>query len=297
MLKAMYQKWRQKLLKNYRVEVIDEITLSQRQAFSLKPIRVILLTTIFSLLLIGGTSALIFYVPFIRKQIPGYLNPAVKQQQQDLMEKVKTLAHQIEDRDSLIKTLQNSVLEGENLPEYTNLSSEGYSDEPQSSVDILQEPGPEVLLPPISATIASGEESMAELIPVTTDYISPIQNLFRPVKNGTVSNPFNVNKQHFGIDLVAKEEEPVHAAADGFVIIAEYHEGSGYVIGVSSRDDVLTFYKHNSVLYKKIGDFVSAGSPIAMMGNSGENSTGPHLHFELWYKGVPKDPALYISFK
>ena len=293
----MYQKWRQKLLKNYRVEVIDEITLSQRQAFYLKPIRVVLLTTLFSLLLIGGTSALIFYVPFIRKQIPGYLNPAIKQQQQDLMEKVKTLGYLIEERDSLIKTLQNSVLEGDELPEYSNLV-EDFEREPESSVDMLQEPGSATAPSPIPAVIGSAEEEpLAELIPVSTYYISPIQNLFLPIQNGTVSNPFNVNKQHFGIDIVAEEEEIVHAAADGFIIMAEYHEENGYVIGISSRDDVLTFYKHNSELYRKVGDFVSAGSPIAVMGNSGENSTGPHLHFELWYKGVPKDPALYISFK
>ena len=288
-MKAIIQKWRQKLLKDYRVEVIDEITLSQKQAFSLKPIKIILLTLLFSVLLIAGTSAIIFYVPFIRKTIPGYLNPVVKEQQAFLMEKVKTLGQQIDDRDSLIKSLQNSMMKGENLPEYTSGDTEEYEEK--------LEPLPGTIPPPAIMPVAGeGLEAPAELIPLSTNYISPLQNLFRPILNCKVSNPFNVNKQHYGIDLVAEEEETVLAAADGFIIMAEYHEDNGYVIGISSRDDVLTFYKHNSALYKKTGDFVTAGSPIAVMGNSGENSTGPHLHFELWYKGIPKDPALYISF-
>ncbi len=279
------------MLKDYRVEVIDQITLSQKQAFSLRPIKIVGLTLLFSLLLIIGTTAIIFYVPFIKQSIPGYLNPAVKEQQAFLMEKVKTLGQQIEDRDSLIKSLQNSVLAGDSLPEFQMEESDSYD----TYEDELPPEGE--LAPPLMPVAGVETEATAELIPLNTQYISPIQSLFRPIINGRVSNPYNVNKQHYGIDLVADTEETVYAAADGFIVMAEYHEENGYVIGISSRDDVLTFYKHNSELYRKLGDFVSAGSPIAVMGNSGENSTGPHLHFELWYKGIPKDPALYISFK
>ena len=182
------------------------------------------------------------------------------------------------------------MMKGENLPEYQTTNTEGFEEK--------LEPLPGTTPPPSFMPIAGEDiEAPVELIPLSTNYISPLQNLFRPILNCKVSNPYNVNKQHYGIDLVAEEEETVYAAADGFIIMAEYHEDNGYVIGISSRDDVLTFYKHNSALYKKLGDFVSAGTPIAVMGNSGENSTGPHLHFELWYKGIPKDPALYISFK
>ena len=287
-MKALYQKWRQKLLKDYRVEVIDQITLSQKQAFSLRPIKIVILTLLFSLLLILGTTAIIFYVPFIKQNIPGYLNPAVKEQQASLMEKVKTLGQQIEDRDSLIKSLQNSVLAGDSLPEFYVEETDSYEEELPPPIEVD---------PPLMPVAGVEEELGAELIPLNTNYISPIQNLFKPITNCTVSNPFNVNKQHYGIDLVAEEAETVYAAADGFIVMAEFHEENGYVIGIGSRDDVLTFYKHNSELYRKLGDFVSAGTPIAVMGNSGENSTGPHLHFELWYKGIPKDPALYISFK
>ncbi|MEM7654583.1 MAG: M23 family metallopeptidase, partial [Bacteroidota bacterium] len=122
-----------------------------------------------------------------------------------------------------------------------------------------------------------------------------LMNLFPPL-DGEVRNGFDLQKQHYGVDIVAPEKTLIKSVAEGYVVMAEYSEDNGWVIGVSSRDNVVSFYKHNSRLLKKVGDYVVSGEPIAVIGNTGENSTGPHLHLEIWHKGTPLDPVNYIRF-
>lgn len=107
---------------------------------------------------------------------------------------------------------------------------------------------------------------------------------------------FNAKSEHFGVDLVAPKNEAIKATLDGTVIFAEWTLETGYVIEIQHTNNLISVYKHNSVLHKKQGDKVNAGDVIAIVGNSGELSTGPHLHFELWYNGIPINPQEYIMF-
>lgn len=118
---------------------------------------------------------------------------------------------------------------------------------------------------------------------------------FPPVK-GIVTNVFNSSKEHYGIDIVAGTEEVVKATLPGTVTMAGWTIETGNVIQVQHADNIISIYKHNAELLKHMGDHVKAGEPIAIIGNSGELSTGPHLHFELWYNGTPLNPQDYISF-
>lgn len=119
--------------------------------------------------------------------------------------------------------------------------------------------------------------------------------LFRPIK-GIVSAPFNPLINHFGVDVLAKDNEPVQAIADGTVIVSNWTLNTGYVIGIQHRGELISFYKHNSVLLKDIGETVRSGEIISIVGNSGEMTTGTHLHFELWYKGSALNPQQFINF-
>ena len=118
---------------------------------------------------------------------------------------------------------------------------------------------------------------------------------FRPTR-GMVSSSFDANRKHFGIDIAATPNESVLATLDGTVILATYTADTGYVIQVQHNQNLVTVYKHCGSLLKKVGDTVKAGEAIALVGNTGEKTTGPHLHFEIWNKGRALDPSKYIVF-
>ena len=118
---------------------------------------------------------------------------------------------------------------------------------------------------------------------------------FSPIK-GVITNSFDRKEDHFGTDIVAKEDEPIKCVFDGIVVISHWTSETGYVIGVQHANGVFSLYKHNSILFKSVGEYVKSGEVIAVIGNSGDLSSGPHLHFELWYKGTPINPENYISF-
>lgn len=118
---------------------------------------------------------------------------------------------------------------------------------------------------------------------------------FSPVK-GVITNVFDKQNSHFGIDIVAKEDEPIKCIFEGVVVISHWTSETGHVIGVQHANGLFSLYKHNSILFKSVGEYVKSGEVIAIIGNSGELSSGPHLHFELWHKGVAVNPENYISF-
>lgn len=119
--------------------------------------------------------------------------------------------------------------------------------------------------------------------------------LFKPLE-GIVSDSYNAKSDHLGVDIVAKQDEPVKVVAEGTVVFASWTQDSGYVIAVQHRGNLLSLYKHNSDLLKNVGNFVTAGEVISIIGNTGELTSGPHLHFELWYNGNPVDPEEFIRF-
>ena len=127
--------------------------------------------------------------------------------------------------------------------------------------------------------------------PVPTDGVF----FYKPV-NGLVSSHYDANIRHFGVDLAADLKASVLATLDGTVVFAGFDPNFGNVIQVQHKNGFLSIYKHNELLLKEVGDRVVAGEAIALVGNTGKLSTGPHLHFELWYKGVPVNPEEYIAF-
>ena len=125
----------------------------------------------------------------------------------------------------------------------------------------------------------------------------PENNVFflTPI-NGVVINHYNPLQNHYGIDLVAQPNEVVLAIADGTVLLASWAIETGHTMAIQHKNGYISFYKHNSKLLKRQGERVKAGESIAIIGNSGELTTGPHLHFELWHDCTPLDPAKFIHF-
>jgi murein DD-endopeptidase MepM/ murein hydrolase activator NlpD len=119
--------------------------------------------------------------------------------------------------------------------------------------------------------------------------------LFPPVKGG-LSSFFEEDSKHYGVDIVMPLNSPVHSISEGVVVFAEWTSETGYVIIIEHLNGLTSIYKHNSSVIKTQGDKVQTGEIIAFTGNTGELTTGPHLHFELWYQGEPVDPQSYIEF-
>jgi murein DD-endopeptidase MepM/ murein hydrolase activator NlpD len=119
--------------------------------------------------------------------------------------------------------------------------------------------------------------------------------LFSPI-TGLISRKYNLKENHFGVDVVSKRNEPVMSVASGTVILSSWTQDSGYVIAIQHNSDLISIYKHNAELLKKTSNFVNGGEVIAIIGNTGELTDGPHLHFELWYKGNTVDPEDFVTF-
>lgn len=119
---------------------------------------------------------------------------------------------------------------------------------------------------------------------------------FFPPLKGVVTGSFEPSRSHFGVDIVSGENEPVKSIADGVVVFASWTLETGYVVALQHSNELISIYKHNSVLLKNIGDPVKGGEIVSIIGNTGEQTTGQHLHMELWYKGNPLNPQEFITF-
>jgi murein DD-endopeptidase MepM/ murein hydrolase activator NlpD len=141
------------------------------------------------------------------------------------------------------------------------------------------------------------EKSDLSLITLTSVKYRELQEtfFFSPI-TGFVSDHFDIKKGHYGVDIVAKTNEAVKNVADGTILFASWTQDSGYVIMIQHRGNLISVYKHNAELLKKVGTFVNAGEIISIVGNSGEMTDGPHLHFELWYNGNPLNPEEFVTF-
>ena len=121
-------------------------------------------------------------------------------------------------------------------------------------------------------------------------------NLFSPVSSGIVSSKYDVSKKHYGIDILCSKDEPIKAIADGTIILSSWTKDSGYIISIYHSNNLVSIYKHNSKLLRSVGDNVSSGDIIAIIGNTGKLSSGPHLHLELWFNGKSINPSQFVSF-
>jgi murein DD-endopeptidase MepM/ murein hydrolase activator NlpD len=121
-------------------------------------------------------------------------------------------------------------------------------------------------------------------------------HFFQPI-DGIISKEFKTDEEHYGVDVVAEQDAGVKSTLHGKVVFASWTAETGNVVVVQHHNELISIYKHNSVLLKKIGDIVKAGEVIAIVGNSGNFTTGPHLHFEIWFKGEPLNPKEVINFE
>jgi lipoprotein NlpD len=263
----------------------NESTLEEVWSFRLSRLSVFIYFCVFAFILITLTSIIIILTP-IRNYLPGYLDVEVRKEILENALKADSLEERLFLQSDYIRNIVD-ILSG-NIP----VDSIPYNDTTSfitSNYDIPQSDRE-------SAFINKFEED--EKYNLTALNPNPVQTeifFYRPL-NGIISSAFNEEKQHFGIDLTAASKDNVIATLDGTVIYAGFDPNYGNVIFLQHKNDFISIYKHNDILLKEVGDRVVAGEAIAIVGNTGELSTGPHLHFELWHKGNPVNPEEYIAF-
>lgn len=209
----------------------------------------------------------------------------------ELALQVDSLAVEVDRKDRFIQNFQR-ILSGDTSTGFVDPATELKGEvKPATAVGNLK------LAPSDSQFRKDFEQTELSLITLTNSKNRELQEtfFFSPI-TGLVSDKYDLKKGHYGLDIVAKANEPVKCIADGTVIIASWTQDSGYVIGVQHRGNIISLYKHNAELLKKVGSFVNAGEIISIVGNSGEMTDGPHLHFELWYNGNPLNPEEFVTF-
>jgi murein DD-endopeptidase MepM/ murein hydrolase activator NlpD len=282
------KKFFHRLRNKYRLLVINEATFDERLSFRLSPLNVIATLGFIFLLVSSLTVLLIIYTP-AKEWIPGYPNDQIRKQSYHAATMADSLSVIVNQHRRYNRNLQ-LILSGE-VPVDSFMMDDGreYSYE---SISFSRSPEDSIL----RERFEEEEKYNIVLNPSASSKRIKESLLFFPPVRGQISGEFNVDDSHLGIDLTAAEGEPVMSTLDGTVILATWTSEAGYVIEVMHKDNLLSVYKHNSILLHQVGDKVTAGEAIAIIGNTGEMTTGPHLHFELWHEGTPLNPVDFIIF-
>ncbi len=246
----------------------------------------------------GGVVSLILLVIWavaftpLREYIPGYADINMRKNLISLSLKTDSLSNELIARQEYIDNIHR-ILSGE-APLHDSVAGKGHADTTKHVTTFVPPSHDDSML---RRTVESQNPYNVSLNGNITKSDNSINDyfFFTPLK-GYVSNGFNPSGGHYGIDIVSKENEAIKATLDGTVIVSTWTLATGNVIILQHNNNLVSVYEHNSVLLKKQGDYVKAGDVIAIVGNSGEMTTGPHLHFELWYKGNPVNPQTYMGF-
>ena len=275
-------------LKNrYRLVIMNDDTLEEKASFNLRPLNVFVATGLIIILLITITTFLIAFTG-LREYIPGYADLKTQRRVYNLVMKTDTMEQKLRSRDKFLENIKGII-------------SGNASAEPASQ---LKSPDKENKYDTIHKLYKSPEDAELRQMIETQDQ-SPLSGasansmngiLFFPPVKGTVTTRFDPVKKHYGIDIAAEANEAIKSTLDGTVVFSNFTSETGYVIGIQHSNNLFSIYKHNSALLKKAGEFVKAGEVVAIIGNSGEFSNGPHLHFELWLNGSAMNPQKFISF-
>ncbi len=279
---------RRKLLHKYRLVILNESTFEEKISFKLSRLNVFITGTLVTIGLIGLTTLLIAFTP-LREYIPGYSSTRLKMQATTLTYKTDSLVRVLDNTNRYLENVR-MVLTGdiENTGMNRDSLFEQFKLDP-ASVDLTPSRQDSALRAEVAL------EDKYNLFERSGGSSNPLV-FFSPL-SGTISQHYDAEKKHYAVDVVAPRDTPIKTVADGTVIFAEWTADTGHVIIIEHKGGILSVYKHNGSLNKEQGDMVKSGEVIASVGNTGEFTTGPHLHFELWNNGTAVNPTDYVDFK
>ena len=281
-----FDKLIQLFFRSYNIKSVNKVSLRENTIASFKGYQFFLFFVYLLFILIVGVFFIIGYGP-LSSLLP-QTTLSKKTEIIDLMIRVDSLENDLLLKSQYVNVITN-VLKGElidTLLPITNDSS--------------------IVLESIKLDRSRADSLLRELVEKEDLYNVPLSQkisaeilqdfvFFKPVE-GLVTEDFSVSKKHYGVDIVTHSGSSVKACLDGVVVFADWSMSSGNMLLIQHADNIISVYMHNSILTKKSNDLVRAGEVIGIVGDSGESSSGPHLHFELWQNGVPINPSEYIDF-
>ena len=293
--KKIKNKIKDHLRRSFLLTVRDEETFEETASYkiSLKNIYILLSGVVVA---VGILLFLLIITTPLKRFIPGYGDVRSQSEFVKLQKQLVALEEEVNARNLYIESFQR-ILSGnpetsQDVIKNIKIAQEQADPVPKIKEDSLLRIEYEAASK--SKTNPKSNQRNPISIQTSSDF-SINQNLdfFMPVR-GTLAEGFKPEKNHYGIDLLAAKNTPVNAALSGSVIQSDWTLENGYTIAIQHEQNFLSFYKHNSVLLKKVGSYVKTGEVIAIIGNTGELSDAPHIHFELWQNGKPVNPLNFI---
>ncbi|QYJ69048.1 M23 family metallopeptidase [Flavobacterium litorale] len=278
---------KKKLFNKSRLVILDEDNFEEKFSLKLNLMNVFVVLTTVSIVMIALTTYIIAFTP-LREYIPGYNSTKLKREATENAIKTDSLTQELEANKAYLASIKK-VLTGD--LELTKLNRDSiYVPE--------QKETPHIDVSPSEAELKLMEEVALEDKYNLFEESKPRVNLvlFSPAK-GHITEPYNSKNKHFAVDVALAKDTPIKSVAAGTVLFADWTPTNGNVIIVRHNDGIISVYKHAATLTKEQGDIVHSGEAIALAGSTGEQSTGVHLHFELWKDGYPINPTQYINFE
>ncbi len=284
-----HRKLSQKLKDKYRLIVYNDNTFEEVGFVRLTGFNLLWIVGAIGFILVSLTFILVAYTS-VRELIPGYPDSKIRREIVLNAIKLDSLQQEIELRDKYFTNI-NNIIAGRDPLDMGNTKSESLK---TKNIKFTKSENDSVLRKQVEVEEQYNLSFSQQPKHNSSESLSQI-HFFTPLR-GVVTSSFNLTTNHYGTDIVAGPNEVIKAALDGTVMMATWTLETGYIIQIQHENNLVSVYKHNAELLKRAGSHVNAGEPIAIVGNSGELTTGPHLHFELWYNGRPINPEDYIVF-
>ncbi len=280
---SFWKKWRFK----YRFVVLNSETFEERLAFNMSRLNIFLLTCVSLTLLIGGTTLIIAFSS-LREYIPGYTSTNIRRQMVSLNQLSDSLKIKLDSRERYLQNIIN-IIEGVPVDTTNFYVPENMSFQNDGAVERVYEDS-------MLRERIESEDRFNFFSSESSDNLTLEKLLFFKPVDGLVTQSFNADEKHYGVDVVSKENELIKSTLGGMVVFSSWTSETGNVIAIQHANNFVSIYKHNSALLKQQGETVTVGESIAIIGNSGKWSSGPHLHFELWHNNQAVNPEKYILF-
>ena len=274
-----------KLSERFHILLVNEKTLEKKKVFSSSLVSLVS-SSLFTFLLVLSSSFMLIYITPLKEYFRGYTSIELRESALVNSIKLDSLESLYISQSNYIKSIKD-LLSGNISFEELDQNSE-YIEASSLELEIVKANKEDSLLRALV-----DEEDKYNAFDLQGERFTTV--LFPPVK-GTLSSEFDYESKHYGVDIAMPENSPVHSISEGIIVFAEWTSETGFVIIIEHLNGLISIYKHNASIIKSQWDRIDTGEIIAFTGNTGSLTTGPHLHFELWYQGEPVDPVSYIEF-